>query len=112
MAECNAGEGWIRWNQENHEQHGFGLWALEHAKTGTFLADCGLTHQMVTGESLLEVGYHLHASHRGQGFATEAGRACIEYAFHIVFKYRLHRDHTTFQNDRGRVMRLFFTDHT
>ena len=73
MAEPGASEGWIRWNQDNYEQHGFGLWAVEHATTGTFIGDCGLTYQSVAGRSLLEVGYHLDTRHRGRGLATEAG---------------------------------------
>ena len=128
FAEPGAGEHWIRWNRENYERHGFGLWALEHAKTGTFLGDCGLTYQAVAGRSLLEVGYHLDVSHRGKGFATEAGLACIEFAFDevavdsicsivdpanvasIAVASRLHGHRTTCENDDGRIMLLFTTN--
>jgi RimJ/RimL family protein N-acetyltransferase len=30
---------------------------------------------------MIEVGYHLRRDHWGQGFATEAARACMDYAF-------------------------------
>ena len=30
---------------------------------------------------MLEVGYHFRRDHWGHGYATEAARACMEYAF-------------------------------
>lgn len=81
MANPGRGAQWIQWNLDHYATHGFGLWVIEHRETGSFLGDCGLTYQPVEGVQLLEVGYHLHAQHRGQGYATEAGRASIAYSF-------------------------------
>jgi RimJ/RimL family protein N-acetyltransferase len=74
-------QGWINWTRKNYEQHGYGLWVVE-THDGTFVGDCGLTWQSV-GEDRdqLEVGYHTVAGLQGQGFATEAARACVEFAF-------------------------------
>ena len=56
---------------------------IEDKEVGTFLGDCGLIQQ-VEGEEVLEVGYHLQDRHRGQGYATDAGRACLTHAFGVL----------------------------
>ena len=45
------------------------------------IGDCGLIRQEVEGESLIEVAYHFRRDCWGQGYATEAARACMRYAF-------------------------------
>ena len=71
--------GWIDWNRRNYEQHGFGLWVIEtHA--GEFVGDCGLTVQEVEGDHLIEIGWHVRASLRRQGFATEAASSVRDTA--------------------------------
>jgi RimJ/RimL family protein N-acetyltransferase len=70
---------WIRWNQRNYAEHGYGLWVVE-THEGEFVGDCGLTWQPVGGEQVLEVGYHVRTEHQGRGLATEAARACLELA--------------------------------
>ncbi|WP_446664779.1 GNAT family N-acetyltransferase [Flexivirga sp. B27] len=71
---------WIRWNQHNYADHGFGLWIVE-THDGRFVGDCGLTWQLVEGEQILEVGYHTVTDLQGHGYATEAARACAALAF-------------------------------
>ncbi|WP_404502160.1 GNAT family N-acetyltransferase [Arthrobacter sp. GAS37] len=70
---------WIRWNQENYAEDGFGLWIVE-THDGEFIGDCGLTWQSVNGEQKLGVGYHVRSDLHGQGYATEAATACRDYA--------------------------------
>ena len=65
---------WIAWTRRNYAEHGFGLWVVE-THEGEFVGDCGLTLQAVEGEACLEVGWHVRADLRRQGFASEAGRA-------------------------------------
>ena len=72
---------WIEWSRRNYTELGFGLWALELAGSGRFVGDAGLTLQPVEGERLLEIGYHVHPALRGQGLATEAALACLDWAF-------------------------------
>jgi RimJ/RimL family protein N-acetyltransferase len=73
--------GWIEWNLRNYEEHGYGLWALELLGDGTFVGDAGLTWQPVEGEWWLEIGYHIHPAQRRTRLATEAARACRDWAF-------------------------------
>lgn len=79
----NAAE-WIRWNERNYEEYGFGLWAVTMKQDGTFVGDCGLTYQETDEGRHLEIGYHTLAEYRGRGFATEAARACLVIAFGAV----------------------------
>ena len=37
--------------------------------------------QDIEGIYLPELGYHINKSYCGQGYATEAARACVNYAF-------------------------------
>lgn len=127
MGEPGRAEGWIDWNLDNYATHGFGLWVIEHRDEGLFLGDCGLTYQPVEGKQWLEVGYHLQEQHRGKGYATEAARACIAYAFDhlaapsvcsivdpentasIRVASQLHTSHRQFSNDNGRMMDLYWS---
>ncbi len=72
---------WIEWNLELYRTHGYGLWAVVLKADGSLIGDCGLTVQEVEGARDVEIGYHIARAMRGQGLATEAARACRDYAF-------------------------------
>ena len=72
---------WIQWNLDNYEKYGFGLWAVVLRETGEFIGDCGLTMQLIDGESLPEIGYHIHKKYWRRGYAKEAARAVRDWAF-------------------------------
>jgi ribosomal-protein-alanine N-acetyltransferase len=73
--------GWIQWNLRNYETHGFGLWAMERIGSDLLIGDCGLTVQEVEGSKELEIGYHVVLRERGNGYASEAARACLDFGF-------------------------------
>lgn len=77
-------ERWIQWNLDNYRTYGFGLWAVVRKEDGRFLGDCGLTMQSIGGQSLPEIGYHIDKAYTGRGYATEAARACRNYAFDVL----------------------------
>jgi RimJ/RimL family protein N-acetyltransferase len=119
--------GWIEWNLRNYGETGFGLWAMEPRGEARLIGDCGLTWQEVDGRQELELGYHLLATERGKGYATEAARACLAYAFRkldpplvcsivrpdniasCAVAGRIHRDRREFLKS-GRPALLFFTE--
>jgi RimJ/RimL family protein N-acetyltransferase len=77
-----AGVGeWIARNLRRYEADGHGLWAMDLKSSGAMVGDCGITLQDVDGKPLPEIGYHLHRDMWGQGLATEAARACLDYGF-------------------------------
>ncbi len=77
-------EQWIERNLSRYATDGHGLYAVELKSTGKVIGDCGLVTQQIDGESLLEVGYHLRRDQWGNGYATEAARACTDYAFRAL----------------------------
>lgn len=72
---------WLNWSLQNYRQYGFGLWAMELKETGKFIGDCGITMQMIDGEQLPEIGYHIHKAYWRQGYGREAARAVRDWGF-------------------------------
>jgi ribosomal-protein-alanine N-acetyltransferase len=65
------------------DRRGYGLWALELRSTGEFLGFTGLEVPSFEAHftPTVEVGWRLARSAWGQGYATEAGRASLAFAF-------------------------------
>ena len=74
-------EAWIEKCLRRYREDGIGRWALVLKPDGKFAGDCGLVPQQVDGATEIEVGYALARIYQGQGLATEAARACLDYAF-------------------------------
>jgi len=74
-------EAWIEKSLRRYREDGIGRWALVLKADGKFAGDCGLVPQQVDGATEIEVGYALARIYQGQGLATEAARACLDYAF-------------------------------
>ena len=75
---------WIDWTKNNYAQYGFGLWAVILKENGQFIGDCGITMQNIHGQQLPEIGYHIHKAYWRRGYASEAARKCMEYAFETL----------------------------
>jgi ribosomal-protein-alanine N-acetyltransferase len=61
------------------QRDGFGMWIAEVAATREVIGHCGL--QRLEDGDEVEVGYYLGRAAWGQGYATEAARACSAYGF-------------------------------
>ena len=61
------------------ERSGFGMWIAEVAATGQVIGHAGI--QRLDGTDDVELGYYLGRAAWGQGYATEAARACLAYGF-------------------------------
>ncbi len=72
---------WVERNLRRYDENGYGIFAVALKSSGEVIGDCGLAQQSVEGLPHLEVGYHLQRCHWGLGYATEAARACMDYAF-------------------------------
>ena len=72
---------WLERQLARYRQWGYGLWAVVLKATGEMIGQCGLTLQQWNGREMLEAGYLFQRSHWHQGYATEAARACMDYAF-------------------------------
>lgn len=72
---------WIGRNRERYAEYRGGLFAVISKATGTLVGACGPIWQEVEDRRELEVSYHVRRDQWGQGFATEAAKACLAYGF-------------------------------
>jgi RimJ/RimL family protein N-acetyltransferase len=79
--ELERAEQWIKWQLDRYKNKRFGLQALIDKKTNNFIGQCGLLVQEIDGITEVEVGYHIFKKYWGQGFAPEAAKLFIDYAF-------------------------------
>jgi ribosomal-protein-alanine N-acetyltransferase len=72
---------WLKRQMKRQDDYGLGLWAVILKETNTFIGQCGLTYQPWKGNKVLEVGYLFERAYWHHGYATEAARAWMDYAF-------------------------------
>ncbi len=80
---------WLERQFERYRDNGFGLWAVIDRTTGNFLGQCGLTMQQVDDVDELEIGYLFKRRFWHNGYATEAARGCLQYAFETLDRNRV-----------------------
>ena len=68
------------WAQLSYARYAMGLLAVERREDALFLGMCGLHHQDWYPDDI-EIGWRLAREHWGQGYATEAATAWLDYAF-------------------------------
>ncbi len=66
---------------------GYGMWAVERQADGVFVGRVGLMYP--EGWPDIELGWMLRPEHRGQGYATEAGRAALDHAWNTLHAQRV-----------------------
>ena len=74
-------QAWLDRQLARYAQYSFGLWDVVLKQTGEMIGQCGLTMQPWHGDEVLEVGYLFNRAFWHHGYATEASRGCMEYAF-------------------------------
>ena len=79
-AESDAMVGHI---QAHFNKHGFGLWAIAVPGVAPFIGFAGLSVPTFSAHftPCVEVGWRLAFEHWGHGYATEAARLALSYAF-------------------------------
>jgi ribosomal-protein-alanine N-acetyltransferase len=84
---------------------GYGRWAIDTQSDGRMIGGCGLWWP--EGWPRSELTWWLTPSGRGQGFATEASRAVISFAYDVL-NWRLVETHMDDNNEAARrlVLRL------
>lgn len=75
---------WLDRQIARYNNWGFGLWAVILKETDELIGQCGLTMQSWKDTEVLEIGYLFQRKYWHYGYATEAARACKEYAFEIL----------------------------
>lgn len=64
-------------------EHGIGFWAIEVPGVAPFIGFTGLTIPSFSAHftPCVEIGWRLAAAYWGQGYATEAARAALDFGF-------------------------------
>ena len=75
---------WLDRQIARYQVWSFGLWAVILKETDEMIGQCGLTMQPWKGGEVLEVGYLFERRHWRRGYATEAAKACKQYAFDVL----------------------------
>lgn len=65
------------WLKE-YQEYGVARWAVVLKETNTVIGFCGFKQDNHIDN--IDIGYRLHPDYWGKGYATEANKACIEYA--------------------------------
>ncbi len=74
-------EEWVRQQQDRYARHGHGYWLALEKATVQPVGQAGLLTLEVDGVEEVSLGYIVHRPFWRKGFATEAGAACLDYAF-------------------------------
>lgn len=72
---------WLDKQFRRYRNDDFGLWGVVEKSSRELIGQCGITWQEYDGKQIPEVGYLLRKDFWHKGYATEAARACKEYAF-------------------------------
>ena len=72
---------WIDTQFERYDETGVGVFAAIAKETGKMVGQFGLVWAEIEGENVLELTYMLKKAYFGKGFAVEASKACLDYAF-------------------------------
>lgn len=78
---CDHSEEWMERQFNRYSEGTYGLMALVEKDSMKLVGQCGLITMNVKAEDELEVGYHIIEQFRGKGYATEATRGFVDYAF-------------------------------
>ena len=72
--------------QAHFDRHGFGLWAIEVVGGAPCIGFTGLSVPtfQTAFTPCVEVGWRLAREHWGQGYATEAARAAVNFGFETL----------------------------
>lgn len=72
-----------------YAEHGYCFWKVLLKPDDEFVGIAGLLHQEIDNEAETEISYRMLPEHWNNGYATEAAKACKEYAENILEKNRL-----------------------
>lgn len=66
-------------NYDQYRKYGIGRWAVLEKERNSFIGFCGLKYSADVDE--YDIGFRFFKTEWNKGYATEAARACIDYAF-------------------------------
>ncbi|MFH6960331.1 GNAT family N-acetyltransferase [Flavobacterium aquidurense] len=73
--------------QQQYKDFGAGRWAVVLKESGEFIGWSGIkfiTNEINQHKDFYEIGYRFIEKHWGKGYATESGKAFVDYAFDVM----------------------------
>ena len=80
---------WIERMHKRYESEGQTYWLVMRQDSGEGIGHAGLLDHFIDDVTETGLGYVFAKEHWGQGFATEAGRAALDYAFRTMDRERV-----------------------
>lgn len=97
-----AAEAWIATHQAGYAGGKSAVFAITSRAGGALLGAMGL--HVAPAHASAELGYWIGEPYWGRGYATEAGRAVLEFGFTTLGLHRIHAHHMLRNPQSGRVM--------
>ena len=72
---------WMDRQFARYRKDGYGYFVLVLKDNGVCVGQAGLMNSVINGNEVVEIGYILDDAHWHHGYATEAARMCLRYAF-------------------------------
>ena len=72
---------WMERKRRLHEENGFSHWAVVRKEDQRLIGICGIVYQELPEGRFPEVGYRFARDVWGQGLASEAAGACLDWAW-------------------------------
>jgi RimJ/RimL family protein N-acetyltransferase len=77
---------------ENQQKYGIQYWPIFSKNTNDFIGCCGL-RPYKNGIETREIGFHLCKKYWGNGYASEAAKRVLKYAFEVLGTNRVFAGH-------------------
>lgn len=72
---------WIERQVLRYDSDGIGYWGVVLKESSLLIGQAGLLKSIIDGKEAVELGYIFDSLHWHNGYAAEAARSCIRYAF-------------------------------
>ncbi len=87
------------------------VWTIEEKQTARFIGRVDMRLETELGEAVWGLGYFIHPKEQGQGFATEAATAAVDFVFTQLGAATVISSHHDWNVASGRVMQKIGMQH-
>lgn len=88
------------------------VWTVEEKETGAFIGRMETKRATELPGNVWTLGYWIHPSQQGKGYATECARAVVRFAFEDMYADAIVTSHLDWNDKSGNVLRKLGMKHT